>query len=65
MHNIATGTRYSKIEHERIERICREKNFTLFKKLNVDEAKGDRLLRISRISQQTPIDQQIMLRAKL
>lgn len=40
----AKGTRYSVSERLRLADICRRKNFTLFEMLDVDEARGDRLV---------------------
>lgn len=51
LHGVATDTRYSQKEAERIEQICRKKGFTLFKKLGVEERNGDRLLFICRLPQ--------------
>jgi hypothetical protein len=47
LKGVAHNTLYSKHEAERINKICREKNFTLFNDLEIDESKGDRLLRIA------------------
>jgi hypothetical protein len=47
--DIAIGTRYYKGERSRIERVCREKHFTLFKDLGVDERQGGRLLMVCRV----------------
>lgn len=44
LKNIATNTRYSPQETERIERVSKAKNFSLFRDLGIDESAGDRLL---------------------
>ena len=51
LHGVATDTRYSAKEVERIELICRNKGFSLFKELGVEERNGDRLLFICRLPQ--------------
>jgi hypothetical protein len=50
LYGIAENTFYSKEEFSRLEEICQKNNFTLFNQLNINERKGDRLLRISRLS---------------
>jgi len=45
---VAHKTRYSKAEVERISRIVEKSNFTLFRQLEIDERRGDRLLLICR-----------------
>lgn len=44
LKNLAANTKYSAQEKERIERISKTKNFSLFRDLGVDESTGDRLL---------------------
>lgn len=52
VRGIATGTRYSAIERERIARVCDRKRFGLFDQLGIDETNADRLIFIAR----TPAD---------
>jgi hypothetical protein len=52
LHGVAENTLYSKEEFSRLGKICQKNNFTLFNQLNINERKGDRLLRISRLSPQ-------------
>lgn len=47
LKNVAVGTRYSRQEAERIERVCQTKNFSLFRELGIAESAGDRLLFIA------------------
>ncbi len=49
---IATATRYSPSERERIARVCDRKQFSLFDQLGIDESREDRLIFIAR----TPAD---------
>ncbi len=52
VRGIATATRYSTPERERIARICARKQFGLFTALDIDESREDRLIFIAR----TPAD---------
>jgi len=52
VRGIATGTRYSADERERIARVCDRKQFSLFEQLGIDETNEDRLIFIAR----TPAD---------
>lgn len=44
LHAYAVGTRYSKLERERIARLIAKTQFSLLERLGVVEARGDRLL---------------------
>lgn len=52
VRGIATATRYSPAERQRIARICARKGFSLFDQLDIDESREDRLIFIAR----TPAD---------
>lgn len=49
LKGIASDTRYSQQEIERIQQMCLMKKFTLFQELGINETNGDRLLFISRV----------------
>ena len=46
---IATNTRYSPAEVARIDRVVTKSGFTLFRRLDIEEKRGDRLLAIARV----------------
>lgn len=49
LKNIAKNTRYSEVEVERISRIIEIKKIELFKKFNLNENQGDRILLIMKL----------------
>jgi hypothetical protein len=46
---LATGVRYTAEERRRIDAVCRAKRFSLFDRLGVEEARGDRLLFVAEV----------------
>ncbi|MDP3293842.1 MAG: hypothetical protein Q8M37_03750 [Nevskia sp.] len=52
MRGIATATRYSAAECQRIARVVERKQFGLFAQLGIEEAREDRLIFIARTPSQ-------------
>jgi hypothetical protein len=46
---LAAGVRYSEQERQRVAAVCRAKQFVLFDRLGIDEARGDRLLFVAEV----------------
>jgi hypothetical protein len=46
---LAAGVRYSEQERRRIAAVCRAKQFVLFERLGINEARGDRLLFVAEV----------------
>jgi hypothetical protein len=46
---VAAGVRYTERERRRVEAVCRAKRFSLFDRLGIDEARGDRLLFVAEV----------------